>query len=81
MQFTSCLLNVFFLFLQRNIPHSYASIDVNIDKLNESRGQFLSENIKLSINDYITKAVAQALVECPDMNVLYQNGQVKISFL
>jgi len=30
----------------------------------------------VSINDFIIKAVAHALIECPDINTLYQNGQV-----
>lgn len=33
----------------------------------------------MSINDFVTKAVAHALVECPDINTLYQNGQVSFT--
>ncbi|XP_058789520.1 dihydrolipoyllysine-residue acetyltransferase component of pyruvate dehydrogenase complex, mitochondrial-like [Phymastichus coffea] len=58
------------------IPHSYASIDINIDKLNEVRSKLRMENVKVSVNDFITKAAAHALLECPDVNTLYQNGQV-----
>ncbi|XP_011139185.1 dihydrolipoyllysine-residue acetyltransferase component of pyruvate dehydrogenase complex, mitochondrial-like isoform X1 [Harpegnathos saltator] len=58
------------------IPHSYAAIDINIDKLIELRGKLKTEDINVSINDFVTKAVAYALVECPDINTLYQNGQV-----
>ncbi|KYQ52819.1 Dihydrolipoyllysine-residue acetyltransferase [Trachymyrmex zeteki] len=58
------------------IPHSYAVMDINIDKLIELRGKLKTEDISVSVNDFITKATAHALVECPDINTLYQNGQV-----
>jgi len=51
-------------------------MDINIDKLLELRGKLKTEDISVSVNDFITKAVAHALVECPDINTLYQNGQV-----
>lgn len=58
------------------IPHSYAVININIDKLLELRGKLKTEEISVSVNDFVTKAVAHALLECPDINTLYQNGQV-----
>ncbi|KAL0113477.1 hypothetical protein PUN28_012556 [Cardiocondyla obscurior] len=61
---------------KRTIPHSYALMDINIDKLIELRGKLKTENINVSINDFVTKAVAHALVECPDINTWYQNGQI-----
>lgn len=61
---------------KRNIPHSYEFIDIRIDKLNEIREKLKSENVSVSVNDFITKAVAHALSECPAINTLYQNDQV-----
>ncbi|XP_071558774.1 dihydrolipoyllysine-residue acetyltransferase component of pyruvate dehydrogenase complex [Temnothorax nylanderi] len=61
---------------KRTIPHSYAVVDINIDKLVELRGKLKTEDISVSINDFVVKAVAHALVECPDINTLYQNGQI-----
>ncbi|XP_070154911.1 dihydrolipoyllysine-residue acetyltransferase component of pyruvate dehydrogenase complex [Polyergus mexicanus] len=61
---------------KRTIPHSYAIIDIIIDKLLELRGKLKTEDINVSINDFVTKAVAHALVECPDINTLYENEQV-----
>lgn len=69
------------ILFQRTIPHSYAVVDVNIDKLTELRGKLKTEDISVSINDFVTKAVAHALVECPDINTLYQNGQVSTIIL
>ncbi|XP_020280697.1 dihydrolipoyllysine-residue acetyltransferase component 1 of pyruvate dehydrogenase complex, mitochondrial-like [Pseudomyrmex gracilis] len=59
-----------------NIPHSYAAIDIKIDKLLELRSKLKTENINVSLNDFIIKAVAHALLECPDVNTLYQKGQI-----
>lgn len=57
-------------------------MDINVDKLIELRGKLKTEDINVSINDFVTKAVAHALIECPDINTLYQNGQVNmISFM
>ncbi|XP_046748242.1 dihydrolipoyllysine-residue acetyltransferase component of pyruvate dehydrogenase complex-like [Diprion similis] len=61
---------------KRNIPHSYQFMDMRIDKLNEIREKLKAENVKVSVNDFITKAVAHALLECPAVNTLYQNGQI-----
>ncbi|XP_018353496.1 PREDICTED: dihydrolipoyllysine-residue acetyltransferase component of pyruvate dehydrogenase complex-like [Trachymyrmex septentrionalis] len=61
---------------KRTIPHSYAVMDINVDKLLELRGKLKTEDISVSVNDFVIKAVAHALVECPDINTLYQNGQV-----
>ncbi|KOX72271.1 hypothetical protein WN51_03253 [Melipona quadrifasciata] len=58
------------------IPHSYAFIDIKIDKLNEIRSELKADGINVSINDFITKAAAHALIECPFVNTLYQNGQI-----
>ncbi|XP_063989053.1 dihydrolipoyllysine-residue acetyltransferase component of pyruvate dehydrogenase complex, mitochondrial-like isoform X2 [Diachasmimorpha longicaudata] len=61
---------------KRGIPHSYATVDVRIDKLNEVRETLKGEGIKVSVNDFVTKAVAYALLQCPDINSLYKNGQI-----
>ncbi|XP_017891253.1 uncharacterized protein LOC108631663 [Ceratina calcarata] len=61
---------------KRTIPHSYAFVDVKINKLLEIRSELKADGINTSINDFITKAAAHALVECPFVNTLYQNGQI-----
>lgn len=61
---------------KRTIPHSYAVMDITIDKLVELRGKLKTEDINVSVNDFVTKAVAHALVECPDINTLYKNDQI-----
>ncbi|XP_031365243.1 dihydrolipoyllysine-residue acetyltransferase component of pyruvate dehydrogenase complex, mitochondrial-like isoform X3 [Apis dorsata] len=61
---------------KRTIPHSYATINIKIDKINEIRKELKADGINISINDFITKATAHALVECPFINTLYKNNQI-----
>ncbi|XP_043678735.1 dihydrolipoyllysine-residue acetyltransferase component of pyruvate dehydrogenase complex, mitochondrial-like [Vespula pensylvanica] len=59
-----------------NIPHSYSTIDIKINKLLEIRNQLKQDGINVSVNDFITKAVAHALVECPGINTLYTKDKI-----
>lgn len=58
------------------IPHSYSAIDIKINKLLEIRKQLKEDGINVSVNDFIAKAAAHALIECPEVNTLYTNNQV-----
>ncbi|XP_015186196.1 PREDICTED: pyruvate dehydrogenase protein X component, mitochondrial-like [Polistes dominula] len=58
------------------IPHSYSTIDIKINKLIEIRKQLKEDGINVSVNDFITKAVSHALIECPTINTLYTNDKV-----
>lgn len=49
-----------------------------MDKLIEIRSELKADGINVSVNDFITKAAALALVECPFINTLYKNNQVGI---
>lgn len=54
------------------IPHAYLSIDINIHSLVEHRKQInntLSPESKLSVTDFIIKAVALALNQVPQVNI------------
>ncbi len=52
------------------IPHFYLSIECNIDRLMDVRLEMNADQdkFKLSINDFIIKAVAMALAEVPEAN-------------
>ena len=57
-------------------PHFYLNVDVDATALITQRASVnayleTSENIKVSFNDFVTKACANALVRHPDVNVTY----------
>ncbi|XP_078055103.1 dihydrolipoyllysine-residue acetyltransferase component of pyruvate dehydrogenase complex, mitochondrial isoform X2 [Mustelus asterias] len=74
---------------KQTIPHYYLSIDVNMDRILELRKELneevKSENIKLSVNDFIIKASALACLKIPEVNsswldtVIRQNHVVDVS--
>lgn len=68
------------------IPHFYLSMDCNMDRLLTLRSEINSgENRKISINDFVIRAVAMALREVPGVNTgwtdtaMRQYNQVDIS--
>ncbi|XP_025411393.1 uncharacterized protein LOC112684224 [Sipha flava] len=58
------------------IPHAYGTIESNIDALLGLRKQLQSAGVKVSVNDFIIKAVAIALKQCPLVNCHYIKDQV-----
>lgn len=53
------------------IPHAYASVDCDLGAVITLRKQLAAENIKVSVNDFIIKAVAASLREMPEVNVMW----------
>ncbi|XP_017273533.1 dihydrolipoyllysine-residue acetyltransferase component of pyruvate dehydrogenase complex, mitochondrial [Kryptolebias marmoratus] len=74
---------------KQTIPHYYLSVDVNMDQVLELRKELneevKSQNIKLSVNDFIIKASALACLKVPECNsswmdtVIRQNHVVDMS--
>ncbi|EMP35138.1 Dihydrolipoyllysine-residue acetyltransferase component of pyruvate dehydrogenase complex [Chelonia mydas] len=73
---------------KQTIPHYYLSIDINVEEILALRKELnkeVSENVKLSINDFIIKASALACVKVPEANsswldtVIRQNHVVDVS--
>lgn len=54
---------------KQTIPHFYLSIDVEMDSLQKIRSECKESGIKLTVNDFIVRAVALSLADCPDMNL------------
>lgn len=61
-----------------SVPHFYLTAHCNVDRIlvlrrevNEARG------LKISLNDWIVKAVGQALVEVPDANVVWREESLR----
>ncbi len=60
---------------KQQVPHIYLTLDMQIDALLELRSKLNagleSRDIKLSVNDLLIKALAQALIEVPTCNVSF----------
>ncbi len=54
---------------KQTIPHFYLRVDCEIDRLLEIRKRLNTEDIRISVNDFIVRAAALALVEVPAANV------------
>ena len=54
------------------VPHFYVTADCKVDALLELRASInLSSPVKISVNDIVVKAVASALMDVPDSNVVW----------
>ena len=62
---------------KQQVPHFYLSVDVEMDRLMDLRAQ-LNEAadgaFKLSVNDFVIKAVAKALVDVPAANASWTDS-------
>ena len=58
---------------KQTIPHFYLSVDIRLDELLALRRELnaLEAGPKLSVNDFLVKALALALVATPDANVQF----------
>lgn len=50
---------------KQTIPHTYASVEVNLDKINGMRKALAEQGTKVSVNDFIVRAAGRALREVP----------------
>lgn len=62
----------------QTIPHFRAAMDIEVDTLLAVRRDYNAkeDRSKVSINDFIIKAVAHALMEEPAMNVQFVDGRI-----
>ena len=60
---------------KQQVPHIYLTVDIQLDALLKLRGELNagleSRGVKLSVNDLLIKALAQALMEVPQCNVAF----------
>ena len=65
---------------KQQIPHIYLTVDINRDALLKLRAELNagleSRGVKLSVNDLLIKALAQALIEVPECNVAFAGDQM-----
>jgi pyruvate dehydrogenase E2 component (dihydrolipoamide acetyltransferase) len=63
---------------KREAPHFYLNATCRVDSLLDLRKVINEENeVKISINDFMVKAAIKALVEVPDMNVIWMDDCVR----
>jgi pyruvate dehydrogenase E2 component (dihydrolipoamide acetyltransferase) len=60
---------------KQQIPHIYLTVDIRLDPLLKLRGELNkaleARGVKLSVNDMLIKALAQALLQVPSCNVQF----------
>ncbi|VEN45517.1 unnamed protein product [Callosobruchus maculatus] len=63
------------------VPHYYLTIEVNVDKLLKCREQYNKklekQGVKLSVNDFIIKAVAMACKKVPEANSHWMDSNIR----
>jgi pyruvate dehydrogenase E2 component (dihydrolipoamide acetyltransferase) len=61
-------------------PHIYLTVDIQLDRLmalrTELNDALASQNIKLSVNDMLIKALGKALIEVPECNVTFAGNEL-----
>ncbi len=68
---------------KQQVPHIYLTVDIRLDALLKLRGELNSaleaRGVKLSVNDLLIKALAQALLQVPACNVQF-TGESLLKF-
>lgn len=60
------------------VPHFYVTADCRVDKLLEARAQVNeAAGVKISVNDWVLKAVAHAFVDVPAANVIWTDEALR----
>ncbi|WP_114519966.1 pyruvate dehydrogenase complex dihydrolipoamide acetyltransferase [Altererythrobacter sp. ZODW24] len=66
---------------KQTIPHIYLTVDVQLDKLLKLRSELNAalepQEIKLSVNDLLIKALAKALLQVPKCNVSFAGDELR----
>ncbi|MGP1283117.1 MAG: 2-oxo acid dehydrogenase subunit E2 [Parasphingopyxis sp.] len=65
---------------KQTVPHIYLTVDIRLDALLDLRKELNAgleaRDIKLSVNDLLIKALAQALIQVPKCNVSFAGDQL-----
>ena len=64
---------------KQTVPHCYITVDVELDNLLAARKQLnaLSDDYKISVNDFVIKACAAGLMKVPAANVQYKGDTMR----
>jgi pyruvate dehydrogenase E2 component (dihydrolipoamide acetyltransferase) len=65
---------------KQQVPHIYLTVDIQLDALlklrSELNASLEARGVKLSVNDFMIKALAAALIEVPECNVQYTGSEL-----
>ena len=62
---------------KQTIPHFYLSLDCDIDRLLEARREINAAGHRVSVNDFVIRALALALRDVPDANVQWGGDVIR----
>jgi len=63
---------------KQNVPHFYLESTCRVESLLEMRETINSDSpVRISINDFVLKAVGKALMDVPEMNVVWTDDAVR----
>jgi pyruvate dehydrogenase E2 component (dihydrolipoamide acetyltransferase) len=66
---------------KQTVPHFYLTVDIRLDPLLKLRGQLNAalepDGVKLSVNDFLIKALARALMRVPQCNVSFHGDTLR----
>lgn len=62
---------------KQTIPHFYLSVECILDKVMEARAAINNDKTKISVNDFVVKAVAMAMRKVPEVNVSWTDQGLK----
>ncbi len=66
---------------KQTVPHYYLTIDIRLDPLLKLRSELNAalapDGVKLSVNDFLIKALARALIRVPQCNVSYHGDTMR----
>jgi pyruvate dehydrogenase E2 component (dihydrolipoamide acetyltransferase) len=65
---------------KQTAPHFYLTVDCEIDRLLESRKQLnalAGDGVKISVNDLVIRAAAQALIQVPEANASWEGDHTR----
>jgi pyruvate dehydrogenase E2 component (dihydrolipoamide acetyltransferase) len=65
---------------KQTIPHFYLSVDCELDNLLKLRKDLnaRSDDYKLSVNDFVIRAVALALIKVPEANAMWTDTAMRV---
>ena len=63
----------------QTVPHYYLTSEVRMDRLLEARKRLNSDDVKLSVNDFIIKAAALACKSVPQVNSAWMGDFIRQS--